>query len=509
MCRWFLIPLAIAHLAAQTARPGHDASNHEGAVVEGQVVNQRTEAPLAAAQIKLQSSQGALNQTATDRKGHFSFSGVEPGEYRVEVQRTGFVPLAPGKMVLTLAAGETVKDLTIRLTPQAVVSGTVLDADGVPVANVYVHVSRRSWRDGKRALVFSGGAQSNDAGEFRISALAAGDYLLCARPHELAVPPSGDPAGDKVKHIYVPTWHPGVADAGSAAALHLAAGEEHTGVAITLRSSAVVKVSGRVVQPKSDLSVAIVQLMGMDDADAMDTGGLAPANGPDGAFTIPNVPPGSYRIQAQLVDLRGGQQGAFGSRPSASQIIQVGDSDVEGITLAPAAAQSLSGVIQWDGKPPKDAGACIVSLHHDHTGDIAIAAQADGAFSLASVPQDRSELDVSCEAKGSYMKAARLGGADILEKGINGAEALPPGPLQVTMATGAGEIQGSVADADQHPVSGAKVVAVPEGSKRANLFRTATSDQNGHFKLSRVVPGAYSLYAWDQLEGDAWFRKSS
>ncbi|MGA2590410.1 MAG: carboxypeptidase-like regulatory domain-containing protein, partial [Bryobacteraceae bacterium] len=188
-CRWFLFPLAVAHLAAQTVAgetafltiantgcvlvaqevpPAIAAS--QGALpsdkssVEGQVLNQRTDAPLAGAQVKLAGSDGSRVSSATDRKGRFSFSGLEAGQYRVEAERTGFVSLAWNKMVLTLAAGEQLKDIAVRLTPQAVVSGVVLDADGVPMANVSVAV-RRSSRGSKRAMESAGAAQSNDAGE--------------------------------------------------------------------------------------------------------------------------------------------------------------------------------------------------------------------------------------------------------------------------------------------------------------------------------------------------------
>ena len=89
-------------------------------------------------------------------------------------------------------------------------------------------------------------------------------------------------------------------------------------------------------------------------------------------------------------------------------------------------------------------------------------------------------------------------------EGVQNGETLPAGPLQVTMATGAGEIEGSVLDSDSHPVGGATVVVSPDESKRAALFHSDITDQNGHFKLSDIVPGAYSLYAWDQIEDEAW-----
>jgi len=493
--RWFLLPLAIAHLPAQTVP--------EPASVEGQVVNQRTGAPIAGAQVKLVASDATRSQAAADRKGHFGFSGLEAGQYHVQAERSGFVPLQWGT-VLTLAAGEQVKDFKVRLTPQATISGTLLDADGAPVANVYVHVLRHTWREGKRILTSAGGAQSNDAGEYRIAGLAASDYLLRAQPRELAVP-SGE---DKIKRIYVATWYPVVNDAGAAAALHLADGDDRTGLAFTLRASTVVKVHGRVTRPpaKLEASAAIVELMPADDAWEMDICGMAQANGPEGAFVIPDVPPGTYRIQARLIDLTAVQQG-LQNMHSASQIIQVGDTDVEGVILNPAPPQTLAGLVKWDGKPPEDAGPCLVSLQGQSRVLMSnlppTTTKADGTFSL-EVASGRFDLNVNCESKGSYMKAARLGDADVLAIGIDGAEALPAGPLQVTMATGAGEIEGSVLDADSHSVGGATVVATPDASKRAALFHSDITDQNGHFKLSGIVPGAYSLDAWDQVEDEAW-----
>lgn len=492
--RWFLLPLAIAQLTAQTVP--------ERACVEGQVVNQRTGAAIAGAQVKLVSRDGSRTQAAAERKGHFSFSGLEAGQYHVEAERTGFTPLVWNRTVLTLAVGEQVKDFTVRLTPQAVISGALLDADGVPIANVYVSALRHTWLGGKRGLISAGGVQSNDAGEYRISGLPAGDYLLRAQPRELAIPPGED----KIKRVYVATWSPGVAYVGAAVPLHLTAGDERTGATMTLRASTVVKVRGRVIRPpaKPEMSFALLQLMSPDDAVEVDLGGMAQANGPEGAFTIPDVPPRAYRIQAQLIDITAAQHG-LQNMPTASQVIQVGDTDVEGVILSPVPPQTLAGLVKWDGKPPKDAGPCMVVLQGESRmgNQPPATVKADGTFSLEVAP-GRFDLNIHCEAKGSYLKAARLGDADVLEAGINGAEALPAGVLQVTMATGAGHIEGSVLDTDSHPVSGATVVAISDASKRAVLLRHDTTDQNGHFKLSDLVPGAYSLYAWDQVEDEAW-----
>ncbi len=494
--RWPLFLFLVACPAVQFAA--------DKASIEGRVVNRRTGAPLAGVQVRLEGPSGVQGQVATGRKGDFSFSGLDAAQYRLAASRAGFVPLASDKVAITLAAGEQVGDLTVRLTPHAVISGSVLDSDGSPMANVPVQLLRRAWGPHKRVSALAGTSQSNDAGEFRIAGLAQGEYLLRVQPRGLAVPP----AEDKIKRVYVNTWYPSVTDASAAIPLHLAAGEERPGIEVTLQTSKAVNVRGRVVRPAAhaETQLPVVELLPADDVAGMDIGGVAQANGPDGAFTIPDVPPGSYRIQAQIIDVSAGQN-AFESAPVASQTIQVSETDLEGITLVPAPPQRLSGLVTWEGAPPPHPGPCFISLSGESAeqmGNLATTAKSDGAFSLEAIPPQRLELTVHCEAAGYYLKAARWGDADVLESGIDASQSLPAGALRVTMAAGAGEVEGSVVDEEQHPFPGATVVLIPETSKRSALFQNAVADQKGRFQFSGVAPGAYSAYAWDEIDPGAW-----
>jgi hypothetical protein len=38
-------------------------------------------------------------------------------------------------------------------------------------------------------------------------------------------------------------------------------------------------------------------------------------------------------------------------------------------------------------------------------------------------------------------------------------------------------------------------------------YRTVTTDQHGGFALNDLSPGTYKLFAWDQVEFDAWMDK--
>jgi len=57
------------------------------------------------------------------------------------------------------------------------------------------------------------------------------------------------------------------------------------------------------------------------------------------------------------------------------------------------------------------------------------------------------------------------------------------------------------------PAQGATVVLVPAAEKRdqTQLFKTATTDQNGGFSFKAIAPGSYKLFAWENLEQYGYF----
>jgi hypothetical protein len=78
--------------------------------------------------------------------------------------------------------------------------------------------------------------------------------------------------------------------------------------------------------------------------------------------------------------------------------------------------------------------------------------------------------------------------------------------LEVVVSLAGAEAEGVVRDNTRQPAAGALVVAIPDGSNRgrADLYRRATTDREGHFRLRGLAPGDYSFYAWDDLERGAW-----
>jgi hypothetical protein len=48
------------------------------------------------------------------------------------------------------------------------------------------------------------------------------------------------------------------------------------------------------------------------------------------------------------------------------------------------------------------------------------------------------------------------------------------------------------------------IVLVPVDSQRPDLFKTATTDVSGHFKIQGVAPGSYLAFAWPWLPNGIW-----
>jgi hypothetical protein len=49
-------------------------------------------------------------------------------------------------------------------------------------------------------------------------------------------------------------------------------------------------------------------------------------------------------------------------------------------------------------------------------------------------------------------------------------------------------------------------VVVPEQSKRKfpRLYKSALTDQYGHFEIHGLAPGNYKLFSWQGVERNAW-----
>jgi uncharacterized surface anchored protein len=205
------------------------------------------------------------------------------------------------------------------------------------------------------------------------------------------------------------------------------------------------------------------------------------------------------------------------SAPRASSAVSVLNSDVDGIQLKVTSGGNITGRFRTDQDPSTPALEFTFLRIQLKTVDgtapatpNGITAQsrpagADGTFRIDNLWQGEYRLALTGLPAGYYVKEARLGELDVWSGNFRylGTDARM---LDVVISPRTGQIDGTVTNSQGQPVSGARVVLVPERNRdRAELFRPVTADPGGHFNIAAVAPGDYKLAAWEVIEPYAFF----
>ena len=113
---------------------------------------------------------------------------------------------------------------------------------------------------------------------------------------------------------------------------------------------------------------------------------------------------------------------------------------------------------------------------------------------------------VPAALQNTYVKSVRMGGEDVLERGVH-IQGQPPRDMEVVIGVNGGIVQGVLVDRRQQPVPNAVVAIVPAPTlrMRTDLYKSTMSDGNGRFRMLGLAPGDYRLFAWEYIEEGIWF----
>ncbi|HWQ53057.1 MAG TPA: carboxypeptidase-like regulatory domain-containing protein [Bryobacteraceae bacterium] len=309
---------AAALLSCVLALNTSHAQESKGSI-SGRVVNAVSGSALRKVNLTLSPTRGEGKPATavTDDAGHFEFRDLAPGGYKLSGERSGFARQDYGARsnpqsgtILALQAGQAVTELTFKLAPNAVISGRVIDQDGNPLPNVIIAALRKAYRNGRRQWTQTGGTQTNDRGEYRISGLRAGQYLVAATNLQMDIGLAGvskEPPSRKPEYGYAATYYGNATELSRAEPLDVRLGEDRRGTDIQMTRIPTVRVRGKIV---GDISgkMLIMALIRKGSAEmGASPGSVGLVQQADGTFELRNVAPGSYFLSARsATDMLGG-----------------------------------------------------------------------------------------------------------------------------------------------------------------------------------------------------------
>ena len=387
------------------------------ATVEGTVVTDDAEQhPIHRATVTLVSGALGMPQSVvTDDAGSFVFTGVAAGNYNIDASKPPYVQafygakrpgaLSTGIPVAVLEHAQ-VKGIVIRLPRGAVITGALHYSDGRPASGVLVQISSIDVVNGtRREAPDTRGVPTDDRGIYRLYGLAAGNYIVMARPGQAFSALTG---GDSTRQVspeeirwaqdavaaasgtpgssspgpppargrgisYAPVYYPGSPDAANAALVTVGAGDERSGIDFEIAPVPTATVSGVVLgldgTPSAGASIGLVPVSNASDLLSQIVGRLAGRPSQDGTFSLAGVTPGRYRLTARAKPpsapdakdaedpmtmatalLTGG--GSVGATLWGEEEVEVSGQDVSGLTIRLQNGLSVSGRVVVDTTGP-------------------------------------------------------------------------------------------------------------------------------------------------------------
>lgn len=524
--------------------------------------DQSPSTPIVHATITITTADGDPAALAfTDARGAFVAPRLPAGRYVVVATKPAYVRAPygakhydrPGTPV-TLGDGQALTGIDITMTRGAVLAGTVTD-DGAPIPGVLVRVSQYRTTDGQRTLVPVPQAGSptsvltDDRGAYRIFGLPAGEYVVSAAPRPLA---NGDirqmtPADiqsvrqamqaanaaaaapvrpEAVTVTYASVYYPNTTVASDATVLGLHAGEERTGIDLSMQLVRTAHIDGIVVTPPG-VSPQNVQLLMISNGAS---GGAGPIGlialsratpGPDGSFSYAGIAPGQYTITARAAapggnganaNVAAGRGVPPGGGPQlwGQAEVSVNGANLAGVSITLQPGMTISGRVAADpvAGPAPDLSRARISLVPASNGNgvmigVPIATvDGSGRFTIAGVVPGRYRLTAALAGAGGdatwTSKSAMLGGHDALDVPFDVVpnQDLTDGVVTFTSATQG--VSGKLQDASGRPATEFTIVLFPadrEAWSSTRRVRTARPATDGHFDFANVPAGDYRLAA--------------
>ncbi|HET7617827.1 MAG TPA: carboxypeptidase-like regulatory domain-containing protein [Vicinamibacterales bacterium] len=516
--------------------------------LRGRVVSADNGSPIRRAQVRISGGDLGRGQAAlTDADGRYEFRDLPAGRFTLSVVKAGYVnmqygqlrPFEPGKPI-DVSDGQSIENANFVLPRGSVIAGRIVDEFGEPVADAMVSAMRSQFRPGGRRLVPAGRiAQTNDLGQFRIYGLPPGDYYVSATLRSFDTyffnREDDGPTGSNPQSGYAPTYYPGTPSPAEAQRVQLALGQELASVDFALAPTRLSNVSGTVIgSDGKPASGAMVLLMPSRRQSIMFAGpGGTARTQADGRFTLHNVVPGDYVLQARnmsgtivtesdgvvmglAIRAEGDAETPRRREPEfASVPIAIGGSDIGNLVLVTSHGARASGRVIFEGEPmPSDVDDVRVmapSADPEGTpvpGGRTARVTEQGTWNTSGLIGQRL-FRVGSLPKGWVLKSVSVNGQDVTDTGFDFRPGADVSGIDIVVTSKTTHLSGSVVSDDRAPVKDYTVVVFPDDEQKWSLvssrwIATARPDQEGRFDIRDLPPGGYYAIAVEYVPQGEW-----
>jgi hypothetical protein len=490
--------------------------------VEGRVVDAVTQQPVGEARVVLlrdgqsytsgtwdlpvteqYAADARVISVRTNELGAFRFEIDAPAKFRLFVSKDGYVRDNQSRFDLN----EDRKDLAIRLVPEAVISGRVIDVETqkpVPGFAVVAHSYRPS--GGGRVLIFAGTrGKTDEEGRYRVASLPPGEYLLEFSPPAGASfeqPKPVEDFGADVRLAYGKSWYPGVISVDEAAPVHVLAGGRADGVDFKVARRRMAALRGVV---GAAAEAGEIRLMLVAVQSAVNSGSLrVVARGMAKAgetFEVENLAPGDYFLGAV-------GPGPGEDRQAAYRVLRVEDRNVDVGELVLQRGLDVKGrVVVEDADPPPSLEGMRVSLEPPMRISLdeesAAVDGSTGEFVLRNYQAEPYMVRALRAPKGFAEREVRYNGTALVHGLVELDRTAARQELEVVLAPANSALEVTVTDGSR-PLEKAAVLYFQEPLTTENLhrMRPSVTGAEGRVSIPGLLPGKYRVLAFPA--GAAW-----
>lgn len=488
----FFVTIGWTFLHAQAPESGK-------AAIAGTVVNSATGQPISGALvIATVVPQFTPNQTpslnrqqplraVTNASGRFSFEAENPISASLQVSRQGY--RSDNNLDTALVfIGDNLTDTTVRLVPQSIVTGRVVDSDGEPLNGMTVEAVRIDIVDGRRQLRDGyANAVTDDRGEYRLWNLAPGSYYVKFMGRSLMRNYYvSNAAFEYSDSAYGLMYYPSALTQETAQVLRIAPGQTVT-APFTAGSRKAYQIRGKIVNGPPQRPFEIRLLRGAEVMPSRGAVNLAAAT-----FQVVDVTPGPYTLQIYTSD---GGPLLFGETP-----VTMGERDFGGVSVTMGSGVEVHGQVQSSGETqglafvkahrldssPGAAPEVTALLERDRTG-----------FTLTGLLPGRYEIGAA--GFDGYVSSILEGASDVLANGLTIAPGEVP-ELTVKLMPGGATVLVTV--------DGAAPLGRKSTGERWSVLLTGRSGSSQSYRAEEglgnaldfggLAPGDYTVYAWPE-----------